>query len=358
MSTAPSAHPGVVSDQHPNTVSRTEHTSLESVAEILSRQGIGLKTPPGEAIQTRLCGSDLSSGIAKHKLKQLHSITLVREQRVKGRQEIGYHARPFVLCGIPLRRPPVTQLVHRRQNGKFFLEIVAHPNFGLPFGQDRLIPIWVATLAVKQQSRIVRFESAAQMLEFLQLPKDGLHYRRLVQGFQRIFAASIFFGGERTQTSSQVFDWARFHFFDRLELWFDHANSDSSPIAHAHENTITLSQSFYDEIDQHRIPVERQVIANLANAPGLLDFYIWIVWKSWTLRNGIARIPLFGPHGLQGQLGAAHYSRNKRFRQTLRRWLRRIKVLWPECPAQLSQDLKALMVRSSLKQPAIRRATP
>src|SRR5438477_3079 len=70
--------------------------------------------------------------------------------------------------------------------------------------------LWVATLAVKQQSRTVRFESAAQMLEFLQLPKDGLHYRRLVQGFQRIFAASIFFGTERTQTSSQIFDWARF----------------------------------------------------------------------------------------------------------------------------------------------------
>src|SRR5437667_670948 len=84
----------------------------------------------------------------------------------------------------------------------------------VPFGQDRLIPIWVATLAVKQKSRTVRFGSAAQMLEFLQLPKDGLHYRRLVEGFQRIFAATIFFGTEATQTSSQVFDWARLHFFD------------------------------------------------------------------------------------------------------------------------------------------------
>jgi hypothetical protein len=196
----------------------------------------------------------------------------------------------------------------------------------VPFGQDRLIPIWVATLAVKQQSRIVRFESAAQMLEFLQLPKDGLHYRRLVQGFQRIFAASIFFGSEGTQTPSQVFEWSRFHFFDRIELWFNRGDADSSSDDQGHENTITLSQSFYDEINQHRIPVERQVVASLANAPGLLDFYIWIVWKSWTVKNGIARIPLFGAHGLQGQLGAAHYSRNKRFRQTLRRWLRRIKV--------------------------------
>ena len=97
--------------------------------------------------------------------------------------------------------------------------------------------------------------------------------------------------------------WARFHFFDRLQLWFNRAASGSSPAAHGHENIITLSESFYNEIDQHRIPVERQVVASLANAPGLLDFYIWIVWKSWTVRNEIARIPLFGCHGLQGQLG-------------------------------------------------------
>jgi len=142
----------------------------------------------------------------------------VRELRENGKQELAYHTRPFVLCGIPLRRPPAGELVHRRQNGKFFLEIVAHPRFGLPFGQDRLIPIWVATLAVKQKSRTVHFKRAAQLLEFLQLPKDGIHYRRLIQGFQRIFAASIFFGTDEEQEGGKVFDWARFHFFDKPGL--------------------------------------------------------------------------------------------------------------------------------------------
>jgi hypothetical protein len=34
------------------------------------------------------------------------------------------------------------------------------------------------------------------MLDFFRLSKDGRHYRRIVQGFQRIFAATIFFGTE------------------------------------------------------------------------------------------------------------------------------------------------------------------
>ena len=65
----------------------------------------------------------------------------IREERENGIQQLAFNARPFVLCGIPLRRPPITQLIHWRRNGRFFLDITGHPDFGLPFGQDRLIPI-------------------------------------------------------------------------------------------------------------------------------------------------------------------------------------------------------------------------
>ena len=292
--------------------------------------------------------------ITKLRVKQLDAIQLVREQRENGKQELAYHARPFVLCGLPLRRPQAGQLVHRRQNGKFFLEVVAHPRYGLPFGQDRLIPIWVATLAVKQKSRTVHFRRAAQLLEFLQLPKDGIHYSRLVQGFERIFAASIFFGTDEQRAGGQCFDWARFHFFDRMVLWFNRAGPQDSGSLPYQGNIITLSEGFYEEINQHPIPVERQVVAGLANAPGLLDFYVWIVWKSWTIKSSPVRIPLFGPQGMQAQLGTTTYSRDKRFRQTLRHWLQRINLFWPECPAELSHDGQFLIIYCSKQFPAIR----
>jgi len=115
-------------------------------------------------------------GITKRRFKQVESICLVREQRASGRQELAFNARPFVLCGLPLRRPLKDQLTHSRHSGKFFLQILGHPDYGLPFGQDRLIPIWVATLGLKQKSRIVRFQSAAEMLAFFRLQPDGFHY--------------------------------------------------------------------------------------------------------------------------------------------------------------------------------------
>ncbi len=292
-------------------------------------------------------------GLTKFKLKQLQAISLIREDRENGKQQLAFNARPFVLCGIPLRRPPKDQLTYTRRNGKFFLDVTGHPRFGLPFGQDRLIPIWVATLAVQQKSRVVHFASAAQLLDFFGLSKDGRHYRRIVQGFQRLFAATIFFGTDDQPEQNRLIDWGRFHFFDHMRLWFgDHEQQQLT--TECFENTITLSQAFYKEIDEHRIPVEREVIAALAHAPGLLDFYVWVVWKSWTLNGNPAYVPLFTPYGLGAQLGTTQYSVRRRFRQTIAGWIKKVKTFWPECPAEISKDGQLLVVRSSHKCPAIK----
>jgi hypothetical protein len=71
-------------------------------------------------------------GITKRRLKQLNLIQLIREQREQRKQELAFNARPFVLCGLPLRPVPKTQMLFNRRNGRFFLQIVAHPEFGLP----------------------------------------------------------------------------------------------------------------------------------------------------------------------------------------------------------------------------------
>jgi len=297
-----------------------------------------------------------SIGITRRRLKQLQAIHLIREQREFGWQDLGFNARPFILCGIPLRRPPSGQLVHARRNGRFSLEVTAHPRFGLPYGQDRLIPIWVATLAVKQNTRAIHFESAAQILEFFRLPKDGPHYRRTVEGFQRVFAATITFGTEQRPENTPVIDLAWFHFFDRLHLWFTNRDEGHLPAHETLENEIVLSEAFYREIDEHRIPVEREAIAALAHAPGVLDFYMWLVWKSWTVKGRPASVPLLAPNGLSEQLGSAEYAQPRLFRFRIKTGLRQVKALWPECPATISPPGDSIIVQSSQRNPAIRAA--
>jgi len=64
----------------------------------------------------------------------------------------------------------------------------------------------MAALTIKQKSRSVHFQSPTQLLDYFHLPKNGAQYRRIKAAFQRIFAATIFFGTETDTTKQAVVD--------------------------------------------------------------------------------------------------------------------------------------------------------
>ena len=111
--------------------------------------------------------------VSRKEFQKAESITLIREKRDNRNQSICFASRPFVLCGLPVRRLPKGQLLYERRNGRFTLQVTGHPEFGVPFGQDRIVPIFLATMAVRQQSPVLRFKSAAQMLETFGMQKEG-----------------------------------------------------------------------------------------------------------------------------------------------------------------------------------------
>ena len=92
------------------------------------QEGSGLSSPSFAPVQSILP----KIGITARRAKQINSVLMIREQREQRKQQVAFNARPFVLCGIPLRPLPKDQLIHKRRNGKFFLHIVGHPDFGLP----------------------------------------------------------------------------------------------------------------------------------------------------------------------------------------------------------------------------------
>ena len=281
--------------------------------------------------------------LTAHQRKRVGSCELVRELRDEQRQDLAFHSRPFVLCGLPIRRPEPGTLKYTRRNGRFVLEIVGHPDFGLPFGQDRLIPLWVATLAVRQKSKTILFRSAAEILEEFDLPRDGPHYRRLVDGFKRIFTSTIYFGNQSETNRNQLWDYRRFHFFDRLKVWYARDGFEESEAGSGQGNVISLSDSFWQEIQAHPIPVDLNVVRGLTNNPGCLDLYMWLVWRCFNAKR-TDTVPLFGAFGLAAQLGVFEYTRDRNFRKRLKEWLQTVALYWPGCPAKLTDHGAGLLV--------------
>jgi hypothetical protein len=276
--------------------------------------------------------------------KRIEGVEMIRNARNSGCQELAFNSRPFVLCGLPIRRLPRATREYSRVNGRYNLRIAANSTLGLPFGQDRLIPIWVSTLAMRAKSREVTFDSVADLLREFDLGNDGRHYRRVVQGFERIFDATIYFGTNSDRDSSmRCIDRYRFNFFDRIRLW--RVGPEPGLPGEDFKNVIVLSEAFWNEIQRHPIPLDRRVVIALAHAPGALDFACWLSWRCFTAR-GTQVIPLFGDGGLIMQLGVQSYSRERRFRQQIASWLQQLRLLWPECPVTLSE--RSLIVNPGL----------
>jgi hypothetical protein len=143
--------------------------------------------------------------------------------------------------------------LHERRNGKFVLQVPGHPSYGLPWGQDRLVPIFLATLAARQQCQTIRFRSAAEMLETFGMQQGGMQYRRLIASFQRIFGATIFFGTDIQHDSAAVIHQARFNFMTKARLWYAR-HHEQETLPGGCQNEIVLSAEFYREIITHPSP--------------------------------------------------------------------------------------------------------
>ena len=280
--------------------------------------------------------------ISKQTLDRLGGIELVRFKREHREQNLCFSSRPFVLCGLPIRPLPAGQLIYERKNGSFVLQIIGHPDYGVPFGQDRIVPIFQATLAVQQKSQTIRFKSASGMLEIFGMGKGGWEYRRLIAAFERIFGATMFFGTDSLTAKAKVVHRSRFNFFRQAQIWYNRA-ADESVFSRNLENVIVLSDEFFQEIMAHPIPTDLEAVKLLTAAPGILDLFVWLSYRCFTAK-GKESIPIFGDFGLVRQIGTVEYARPRRLREKLAQWIRIIRLVWPECPAQISSDGLYLMV--------------
>jgi hypothetical protein len=304
-----------------------------------------LKSISEEAIQDELfpvTEEDGRATISTRAGKKLQSIESVRARRDQQQQDLGFMARPFAWCNIPLR-PMREKAVYERKNGDFFLRIEAGQGKELPYGRDRLVLILVATLAVQQQSRRVQLGTASDILRLFGLStQSGTHYQRLEASFDRIFSATIYWGVKGEQNNRRFVDQHRLSMLDHMRLWFDDTHKSQGT---AFENEVTLSERFYIELTKHPLPVDMEVVRCLLDSPGKLDFYIWIVLRSWAVSPGeTATVSLLGPNGLKAQLGTRTKDSSK-FRQQIRDWLKSTRALWPACPVELSSDGNNLIIR-------------
>ena len=240
--------------------------------------------------------------------------------------DLGFMARLLTLCSLP-RTNPGNRLQYKRVNGPYTLIMTATGNYKLPFGTlPRLLMAWLSTEAVRTQSREISLgDSLSEFMRTLGIySSDGKAYRRLHDQMDRLFHSSV----ELTYEHQQGRRFVASRVVDRGEFWWDPKRPDDRSLW---ESNIRLGEDFFNEVINRPVPLNMNALAALKRSALGLDFYLWLVYRTFALR---APLRLSWPT-LYSQFGAEPDKANDKrtvdnFRTDSLRELKKIKLAWPD----------------------------
>jgi hypothetical protein len=276
--------------------------------------------------------------------------------------------RDFVLFGLPHNKPTGTEYVRRNGNVEFALvtrEKVGNALVGLPHGQDRLLPIFIATAFAAvglPENNLFTFRAIRDIIDLFELPNCGDSFDRLQTSLLRWHATTFYCYSRRDLPVSHAKDRkSRFateieadgyRLLKRCRLWFQrgvHPNQYS-----LYPNVVELDAYFANDLRKHPIPISLQVVRALKKSTGALTLALWASYRSHTLAKANrheAAIPVFGGGGFLDQVGC-EIEEPYKARQTLKRWLTAVNACWPKFPVALTQR-DDLLVRAELGRPMV-----
>ena len=97
------------------------------------------------------------------------------------------------------------------------------------------------------------------MLDTFGMQTGGREYRRLIQAFERVFGATIFFGTDSLIGSAGVLQRSPFNFMREAQMWYSRS-PEQPPISSDFENVIVLRDDFYQEILAHPVPNDLEAV--------------------------------------------------------------------------------------------------
>lgn len=180
---------------------------------------------------------------------------------------------------------------------------------GVPYGsRARLILLYLQTEALRTGSRDVELgRTLHAWLRRLEIPIGGKAMAVVRDQAERISRCRLSFqvrhGGRAGLVNQNILDTAMFV-------------DDEAAQGNLFLETATLSQSFFDQLRQHPVPIEEAAVRQIANNSMAIDVYVWLAYRLHSLSQStpITWKALHAQFG-RGMARVDHFKAH--FRQTL-----------------------------------------
>ena len=256
--------------------------------------------------------------------------------------DTGFMARLMALCSLP-RTNPGERKEYKRVNGPYTLYMNATAGNKLPFGNlPRLLLAWLCTEAVRTQKReLILGASLAEFMRKLGMQDDSGSERgdrtRLRNQMQRLFhcTVSLIYENERGE------QFVTSNIADQGEFWWDPKRPDEPMLW---ESKIELGEKFFNEIIQHPVPLDMNILKALKRSSLGLDLYMWVTYRTFSLQHPLQ----LSWRQLYRQFGVGPAKTNDKvtvqaFRRKVLRELVKIKTAWPDLNYAMAKGVLILL---------------
>jgi len=249
---------------------------------------------------------------------------------------VGFIARALTQATMPHKAPSDNEFT--RQNGHFTLTMMSPRHVGLPYGSiPRLLLSWITTEAVRTRSPVLELgPTLSAFMTGLGLARRGGErgdITRFRNQTTRLFCSTV---SCRYEDKTHE-EGGNLNIVEKYSLWWNPKTPDQMPLW---KSTVTLSNSFFNEIIDRPIPIDMRALKALKRSPMALDIYCWLTYRMSYLRKP-TEIPWAV---LQIQFGA-DYGRERDFKAAFLQHLRKILTLYPE--ANVEDGERGLLLKPS-----------
>lgn len=215
------------------------------------------------------------NGRGPHSERILSLVSSIHDESAIEADELGFMAKMLVQTTLPHRAQPGTQ--YTRTDGDVTLSITDLGGAGLPYGAyPRLILIWMTTEALRTRERKLELgRSLSSFMGQLGLQCTGGHWGtipRFRDQMERLFGAAISTRWKQEQATQTHIAGSNLLLAEQFDLWWAPQRLPRVPVM---QSTVTLSQTFFEQLIQAPVPLDLRAVRALKRSPLSLDLYAW-----------------------------------------------------------------------------------
>ena len=258
----------------------------------------------------------------------------IEDEQAQDAGALGFMARAMVQATLPHRKTEGNEFV--RKNGSYTLTIMAPSAIGLPYGPvPRLLLAWLTTEAVRTQSRELELgDSMAAFMAELGMSRQGSNIASLKNQTRRLFNSTV----SASYTDGKGFVDIGYRLADKTMLWWQPNDHEQAGLW---KSTVTLSETFFNEIICKPVPVDMRAMRALKQSPMALDIYAWLTYRVSYLKQPTV-IPWAG---LALQFGS-DYARLRDFKEAFIAELKKVVLVYGQVQVEATEQ--GLVVKPSL----------